>query len=308
MPDFSSGGEIDKRVDRLLRNAAALRKFPTPIDDIIDAQKLTVSTPEDSPLAPGMIARAPAALRERLDSVMFKVLAALDRRERVVHVHPETRNTNHDRFNKLHEVGHDLCVWQDISHAVDGRSQLDPSTTNLFEREANYAGARLLFQGDVFVDVARSFQTGLGSVLLLSEQFGGSIHAAFHQYVATHLDGVAGYILRRSPTIDLVTGSHQFYVKMELASDTFTMTYLPPALRHGGLSSVDHSDLESAWRRLSAGENVAGGEMRLQKHDGSFEVVNFELFSNTYNLFLLLLPTKKRLLARPVRIASTISQ
>lgn len=181
MSNLSSSGQIDKQADQLLRKASALRKFPTAVEDIIAAQRLSVSDPDDSPLAPGMIARAPAALRAKLGAAVFKVLAVLDRRERVVHVHPETSNTNHERFNKLHEVGHDLCPWQDLSHAIDGRSQLDPGTNLLFEQEANYAGARLLFQGEVFNEVARSYETGMAGVLLLAQQFGSSIHAAFHQ-------------------------------------------------------------------------------------------------------------------------------
>ena len=162
--DLSSRGEIDKHADLLLRKAGVLRNFPTSVEEIIAAQQLTVSNPDHSPLAPGMIARAPAALREKLSTISFKVLAVLDRHERMVHVHPETTNTNHERFNQLHEVGHDLCTWQHLPHEIDGRSQLDPSTQVLFEREANYAGARLLFQGEVFMQLAQSYDTGILSL------------------------------------------------------------------------------------------------------------------------------------------------
>lgn len=304
MSNLSSSGQIDKQADQLLRKASALRKFPTPVEDIIAAQRLGVSDPDDSPLAPGMIARAPAALRAKLGAVAFKVLAVLDRRERVVHVHPEISNTNHERFNKLHEVGHDLCPWQDLSHEIDGRSQLDPSTNLLFEREANYAGARLLFQGEVFNEVARSYETGMAGVLLLAQQFGSSIHAAFHQYVSTHLDSVAGYILRRSPTVDPLTGDLHFLIKLALSSPKFASLYVQPALLGDGLSSVDHHDLKGAWHRLSSGEDIGTGEIRIQKRDGTIEVVSFELFSNSYNLFMLINPTRKHLLARSVRLTS----
>lgn len=306
MSNLSSSGQIDKQADQLLRKASALRKFPTAVEDIIAAQRLSVSDPDDSPLAPGMIARAPAALRAKLGAAVFKVLAVLDRRERVVHVHPETNNTNHERFNKLHEVGHDLCPWQDLSHAIDGRSQLDPGTNLLFEQEANYAGARLLFQGEVFNEVARSYETGMAGVLLLAQQFGSSIHAAFHQYVSTHLDGVAGYILRRSPTVDPLTGNLHFPIKLALSSTKFAMIYMQPELLKDGLSSVNHHDLKGAWYRLSSGEDIGTGEIRIQKRDGTTEIANFELFSNSYNLFMLINPTRKHLLARSVRLASIV--
>lgn len=308
MSDLSSSGQIDKRVEQLLRQADALRKFPTPVDDIIVAQRLTVSSPDDSPLAPGMLARAPAALRAKLGAVPFKVLAVLDRRERVVHVHPETSNTNHERFNKLHEVGHDLCPWQDLTHAIDGRSQLDPGTTQLFEREANYAGARLLFQGNVFNEVARSYETGMATVLLLAEQFGGSIHAAFHQYVSTHLDGMAGYILRRSPAVDPPSGNLYFPIKLALSSPKFSSTYAPPETLGTGLSSSTHHDLTGAWQRLSAGDDIGTGEIHIQRGDGIMETVDFEMFSNSYNLFMLIIPRKRHFFARSVRLVSTAEE
>ncbi len=308
MANLDSSGQIDKQAAQLLRKAGALRKFPTAVEDIIAAQELAVSSPEDSPLALGMIARAPAALRAKLETITSKVFAVLDRRERVVHVSPDTNNANHDRFNKLHEVGHDLCPWQKFEHEIDGRSQLSPLTNVLFEKEANYAGARLLFQGVVFIEVAQSFDTGMASVLLLAEQFGSSIHAAFHQYVSTNLDGVAGYILRRSPVIDTATGTHHFGIKLALTSTKFEQAYIHPEFLSGRLSSDKFPALESAWRQLSAGEDLATGEILIPKLDGTTEIAKFELFSNTYNLFLLINPAKKHLFTRHVRVVKDVAR
>ena len=305
--DLSSCSQIDKQADQLLRKAGALRKFPTPIEDIITAQRLAVSSPEDSPLAPGMLARAPAALREKLSAISFKVFAILDRRERVVHVHPENANTNHERFNKLHEVGHDLCPWQHLPHEIDGRSQLDPSTRELFEQEANYAGARLLFQGNVFVQVAQSYETGMASVKLLADQFGSSIHAAFHQYVSTHLGSVAGYILRRSPMIDPLTGAVHFSIKLALASPKFAHTHTSLELFESHLSSRHHPDLKGAWSQLSSGQDVGTGEMQILNGNGMMEMVPFELFSNSYNLFMLINVERRNFLERRVRFASSMA-
>jgi len=200
--DLDSRGEIDRRVDHLLLKSGALLKFPTPVEEIVAAQELLVSHPSESPLAPGMLEKAPVALREKLRTVSFKVEAILDRRERRVHIRPDLGNEKHERFSKLHEVGHDLCEWQVVPYEIDGRQTLDPSTEKLFEQEANYAAARLLFQGDVFVQLSKSYETGIATVILLADQFGSSIHAAFHQYVTTHPGQVAGCILSRSPTLD----------------------------------------------------------------------------------------------------------
>ncbi len=304
MTGLSSLTEIDRRVDLLLRESGALRRFPTPIEDILAAQRLSVSAAEDSPLAPGMIARAPKALREKLAAVQFKVLAVLDRRERVVHVSPDTDNTNHERFNKMHEVGHDVCIWQNLSHALDGRSQLEPGTRELFEREANHAGARLLFQGPVFTDLAQSYETNMASVVLLAAQLGGSIHAAFHQYVSTHLDSVAGYILRRSPITDPTTGTLRFGVKLALQSAKYSCSQQLPHASEGILSSVDLPDLATAWQQISSGREYGTGEVHLLAVDGSESIVPIEMFSNTYNVFLLIDASRRRALARKVSFAS----
>jgi hypothetical protein len=300
----SSSKHIDKEADQLLRKANALWRFPTPVEDIIAAQRLRVSAPEDSPLAPGMIARAPAALQAKLRSAMFKVLAAIDRRERVIHVNSKEFSTNHDRFSKLHEVGHDLCPWQDLSYAVDGLRQFDHGTTVLFEREANYAGARLLFQGEVFSQAARDYATGMASIVDLATKFGSSIHAAFHQYVCTHRDGVAGYVLARRPANNPFTGSLHFSVQRTFSSATFGATYAPLSPRAGGYSSDDHEGLEHAWSQLQSGDGVGISEVIIRKLDGSAVVANAELFSNGYNLFLLVYPSRKRLLVKKVRIAT----
>jgi len=298
MADLESRRAIDQRVDRLLRDADALRRFPTPVEDIIEAQRLKVSTPEDSPLSPGMLARAPQALQEKLAAVSFKVLAILDRRERMVHVSPDTDNANPIRFRKVHEVGHDLCEWQDLTHAIDGRSQLDPATRELFEREANYAAGRLLFQGEVFKELVMSYATGMASVVFLADQMGGSIHATFHQYVTTHLGSVAGYILRRSPIVDPASGVLRFGVKLELSSPRFTQTHLPVTTLNDVLSSETYPTLQEAWDQLSHGREYGCGELRLVRRDASEVLVPFELFSNTYNLFLLIDASSGRRLTR----------
>ncbi len=303
---IDSSDELDKLTDQLLRKAGVLRKFPTAVDEIVAAQHLALSDPDHSPLAPGMLALAPLTLQEKFASVQFKILAALDRSERVVHINPDIGNTNRERFGKMHEVGHDLCSWQDLSYALDGRAQLTPTTREIFEQEANYAAGRLLFQGDVFVEVAQTFATGMTTILLLADQFGGSIHAAFHQYVTTHLGRVAGYIMQRSPIYDTQTETYYFPICQELASNQFARTYRARKLRGETLWSATYPGLKEAWDQLSSGKNLGRGEIHLEKHDGKAEMIPIELFSNSYNLFLLLNADRHHLLARNVRLASPV--
>lgn len=299
----ASAASIEKQVGRLLQRAEALRRFPTPVDDIVAAQQLVVTDPATSPLAPGMIARAPAALRTRLTAVGFKVLAVLDRREREVHLAPESLEVQR-RFRKLHEVGHDVCGWQDFGHHLDGTEQLSPQVEELFEREANYAAAGLLFQGRIFSELADSFETGMAAVLHLAQTFGSSIHAAFRQYVQTNLHPVAGFILQRSPTLHPATETLSFGTKLTFASVKFRAMFSLCDGDVGTLTTEALPGLDHAWRQLSATGGIGCGEYSLGRRDGGTSPARLELFSNSYNLFLLVVPQERRWLAKHVKLSA----
>lgn len=159
MADLESRKEIGQRVDRLLRQAGARFRFPTPIEDIVAAQQLQLSKSATSPLAIVILSTAPQALKEKLRGFRFNLLAMLDRPERFIHVDPNDLEVRR-RFSTCHEVGHDLCSWQSELYYLDGPEQLKPQIHDLFEREANYAGAELLFQREVFCQVAGGYQPG----------------------------------------------------------------------------------------------------------------------------------------------------
>src|SRR2546423_1252373 len=106
----NSRREIDRRVSHLLRQADAKGHFPTPVKDLLNAQKLAKASPDDSPLAFGSILALPLGLQKRLKGVVSKVMAMLDRRERIVHVRPDKLEVQ-QRFNECHEIGHDFCEW-----------------------------------------------------------------------------------------------------------------------------------------------------------------------------------------------------
>lgn len=304
MNELASRSEIDKRVNRLLKEAGALHTYPTPVDEILAAQCLTQTSETESPLATGMIDRAPRALREKMEKIGFKILAILDRETRQVHLNPNTDNdsTNHERFSQLHEAGHDLCDWQDLPHFLDGKAQLSPETQVLFEREANYAAGQLLFQGDSFIEIVKSYDTSMATVVELANQHGGSIHAAFHQYVTAHPDCVAGFVLRRT-TSRLPSGELVFTISRQFRSGKFAKTLMVPAHPPGYLDSRLWPGLDLAWSQLNGGQEFALGELQVHSSDGNTTMVPFEMFSNTYNLFLLIKADRRRILARSVEFA-----
>lgn len=196
MAELESRNEIDRRVDRLLLQAGARFRFPTPVEDLFAVQKLRLSKPESSPLAEAIFSTAPQALREKLRGIRFTLLAMLDRPERFIHIDPNDLEVR-QRFSTCHEIGHDLCSWQSELYYLDGPEHLKPTIHDLFEREANYASASLLFQQEVFRQVVRGYQPGAMTIKALAGQFGASIHATFRQYIQSSSEKLIGFVLAR---------------------------------------------------------------------------------------------------------------
>ncbi len=114
--ELESAGEINSRVDRLLRAADAYGRFPTPVDDILEKANLTEA--DDYVLDESLIQKAPAYLRSLLRSARQKIQGLVDRRARVIHISPAIENEGKRRFVKLHEaIHHILPHQQDLLYA-----------------------------------------------------------------------------------------------------------------------------------------------------------------------------------------------
>jgi Zn-dependent peptidase ImmA (M78 family) len=293
MEELESSQEINRNIDRLLREANARYRFPTPVEDIVATQKLSIAKFDDSPFAQSILIAAPRAIKESMRAFQFKMLAMLDRTERIVHLRSDGLEVQ-NRFSTCHEVGHDLCPWHSELYYVDSREQLSPNVRSLFEREANYAAAGLIFQQDVFPKLARSYHPGFDAIIKLAELFGGSIHAAFRLYIESGHQTVAGIVLLRSPSGTDAT-NYQFHVKSVFASPSFSQEYPmfdePPRQ----LSSQKYPELAIAWDTLRLADHPSTGQIKMTSRDEQNHNLSFELFSNSYNLFLLVWKPRRRL-------------
>ncbi len=279
-----SQAEIDGLVSRLLHDADALDRFPTPIDAIVAAQHLHLSDTDDSPFAPAMIAQAPIELQRQLQKFRSKLLGALDRGDRAVYVAPDVLPVQR-RFIACHETGHDLCPWQAVRYQLDSWEQLEPGIRQAFEQEANYAASELLFQQAVFTRVASSYPLGAVAVKQLAELFGASIHATFRQYVERQGQPVLGLVLSRSP-VGAHPASYCFAVNQVLASTAFTHLFPFADSPPRQLTSATYPQLATAWNGLRRGD-ITSDHLSLPTRDGQHYLLDFELFSNTYHLFML---------------------
>jgi hypothetical protein len=281
LSDLASGDQIAREVERLLRDADARGRLPTPVDDIVAAAGLHRGS--DELFDVGVIARAPRELREVVKGLAGRVRAMLDRREREVYVHPEIQIEGRRNFQTLHEVGHDLLPWQSALAYADDDQRLSWSTRIKFEQEANQAAAELLFQRNLFTRMASEYETGFGAVIELCEKIGASIHAGTRRYAETHRAPICALVLDMQP----VREQPLAYRRREAVhSPAWAERFAPPSEWPTWLT-VERYDFVTQVRRALVWSPVDGEWMHTDR-DHKPTKLRFELFSNSYRTFALI--------------------
>ncbi len=298
LEDLPSHQDIARLTDRLLRQADAYGRLPTPVADILAAAEL-VEAPQTF-LSASSIAQAPAHLRGILSRMSGKVHAVLDRRTREVHVNPANDLAGQQAFKRLHETSHDLFTWQHIDDGRNGFADdlwtLSPKTQILFEREANQGAAELLFQRDRFAKAASDYAVSGGAVIELAERFGSSIHAAFRRYVETHGGAVAGVVLAPHPCEREPLG---FPRQEAICSDAWLREFEDPAVWPRVLRADPFAFVAQASACSGFGPPV--GEWRYLDRNNKVTTLNVEAMSNTYRTFVLIwAPQRERFKRRRV--------
>lgn len=300
LEDLPSHDDIARLTDRLLRQADAYGRLPTPVADILAAAEL-VEAPQTF-LSTSSIAGAPAHLRGILSRISGKVHAVLDRRTREVHVNPATDLAGQRAFKRLHETSHDLFTWQHVDDGHNGFGDdlwtLSPKTHILFEREANQGAAELLFQRDRFASIASDYGVSSGAVIELAERFGSSIHAAFRRYVETHRGAVAGVVLGPRPCQREPLG---FARKEAICSDSWRTRFEDPNVWPRVLRADPFAFVDQA--RACAGFGPLTGEWRYVDRNNEMKTLKVEAMSNTYRTFVLVwLPQRERFKRRRILV------
>ncbi|MCW2921570.1 MAG: hypothetical protein JWL76_1444 [Thermoleophilia bacterium] len=299
LEDLDSADEIKRLTRRLLDEAGAAGRLPTPVDDIIEAAGL--HQPSESIF--DLIESAPAHLQQKLRGMRHKVQAALDRRSREIYVNPDIHVEGKRRFNKLHEVSHDIYPWQQALIEIDTPATLSWQTQQTFEREANQGAAELLFQRELFRSIAADYEVGFAPILELAETFGASIHATFRRYVESHRRSLCGLVLDVSPVVGAgITG---FKRREAVASARWTRkigspTEWPDVLEAPPYSFVSHVAAACA---AQGGMQVPFGYPNLR---GEQVALNVHLFSNSYSVFVLIWRPQRQLIARRRTLAGAV--
>jgi Zn-dependent peptidase ImmA (M78 family) len=228
--DAQQLANVQRHADRLLREASALGRFPTPIDDIMAAAKLTVV--DDEVLNESMLRQFMKKAKSgiaMIKSALSKVLGLFEANDRLV-VIDKTAPKPRKPFIKLHEAGHGTLPHQAKVYSLihDCEQTLSAEITDLFEREANVFASEALFQGEVFSTEARDMDFGVKTGVVLASRFGGSNYAAFRRYVITHTGACCVVVLE--PSIAHVDGGFSAAVRRVVMNKSFEKIYDGKAL------------------------------------------------------------------------------
>lgn len=260
----------------LLLQAAVGDRLPTPVDDIVACADLIVSREVTlSQKSKELFHQFPLRLR----SAVRKVVGLVDLREDVIYLNhqllPQRRN-----FVTLHEVGHKVLPWQRQTYLyVDDDISLDLDISQQFEQEANQFAADVLFQMDRFAEDARSLPFTITSPITLARRYGASAHAAIRRYVEQSEQACAVLTVRQQPKKHARECLPQ--VRGKVQSRLFTE-------RFGEVAWNRYISTSAALlASILYPHRFPQGDLVMDDVDGYRTQCNFEVFTNSYDTFVL---------------------
>ena len=172
--------EISILADRILRQAGAVGKLPTPIDDLIAAAGVKDEQNPEA-LRESFLASLAVSVRDGFQLALQKIRGFADLRDRVVHV-PNNSLPPRRLFIKGHELGHQVISWQQVNSGYqDDDYSLSSAAEDLFDIEASFFSAEVIFQGARFRKRAMEYQASLKTAFFLASEHGVSRQATLRR-------------------------------------------------------------------------------------------------------------------------------
>lgn len=286
-----SSAEIILLAEKTLKKAEAFGKLPTPIDDLIEASKIKGGTDYENALE-HLLHTLNEKARSFLLSGIQKIRGLADLRDRAIYVPPD--KPPRELFAKCHELGHEIIPWHNIESGVkvdiyvDDDTSLSHDTERLFDLEANFFAAEVIFQGQRFVERTRSFKPSFEAVFSLADLHGASKQATLRRYVESHDELVANITYMPSHYLIGQNGLPIFQKPWVFPSPKFMSKY--PKIQLPNPLPEDHPWLESLIH-----QGIAEGEISLFC---GHEKVSFQYQSWWNNYRLLILIRRKPLITR----------
>lgn len=281
-----SAKDISNVIKNLLRAAGVGDRLPTPQDDILQCAELVLRGNID---LDDYKQKFFAKFTSALVSGLSKILGFLDVREKTIIISPDVSDARKP-FVTYHEVSHNILPWQveTYKYFADNNDTLDPGIEKIFEQEANYGSAQLLFQCDRFQKEARDFELSLRTGIKLKQDYGTSFHSTFWNYVETHSKSCALLVLRQCNYAELVNGGmdRPYELLYPIVSGRFAEEFAGMAFRDKYYS--DHPFIQLVNCPDCSMVDIYEGEILLKNKNREKVEATFEAWSNSYNLFVLI--------------------
>lgn len=182
--------QLSEIAEDCLRRVDGVGRLPTPLDELIEASKLVEGDDIESSLQK-FLKGFTEDLHEGILSTFQKVRGIADLRERAIYT-PAEGNHRRRFFTRAHEFGHQIIPWHTINTTyLDDGISLSPDAQELFDQEANFLAAEIIFQGCRFARRSRDFAPSFESVFKLADDHGASYHATLWRYVEEHDETIA---------------------------------------------------------------------------------------------------------------------
>jgi hypothetical protein len=224
-------------------------------------------------------------------------------RERVIYLDRE-QATGPRRFVYGHEIGHDALPWHKDAYYCDDHHTLDPNTDEELEAEASAFSADLLFNLDTFTEQAHASKIGLAPALELAGTYVTSRHSAIRRYVEDSPRPCALLVIGRFPVQH--DGFPSLRMLHGLESPSFRHRYGPvEGCFPKALPLPEWQMARDAFTALQGRLAVPILTGDVTTGDTSRGKVNldYEVYSNTYQCFVLLTPHRRLVIGTPVRAA-----
>jgi len=259
----ASAEAVTAEVRRLLRAAEVGTLLPTPKPRILACARLVETGELD-------LAEYEQTLSEKASDCFYrtmkKVLGLLDRRTKRIYVDPQLHDSR-KTFVTYHEVIHRIAPWQHIQYTEDddltlNDMNLNSSCDTLFESEANYGAAEIMFQCDRFEREARDYELCVASALHLSQKYDASRHSSLRRFVERNHRPCLLLVLKPTTRTN-PDGGTSFFISHSIPSvpfmlqfgDPFSLPFINPdhelgrILNNGRLGEIALSDLKGFCRQ-----------------------------------------------------------
>jgi transcriptional regulator with XRE-family HTH domain len=259
--DDETIAEIRRYAFAVLREADALGRKPTPLEDIQEAARLVVAGELT------LDAKDRARLFERfggwVNLAWKRLQGAFDFRTSEIWVAPDLHSMKR-RFVVSHEIGHAILPAHKKTFAyVDDFTRLPPYARDAYEREANQAAVEILLQGGRATEEFDSSPPTLKHICQLSDTFGASVistarytvessrHALAvliahhkqgdglgptHIYASRHFESMFGWQAGRAPWKEIHTALQTAH---DRGQDTWVIENLRKEPRVAGAQKMD---------------------------------------------------------------------